>query len=109
MPYQRVNLHRIARDTMTRPRPFPGPDDGRAAEAAPAGEAGADQQPELDRLAAELKTAQAQAAEHFASLQRTAAEFSNFRRRTGEEREREAGLASEYLIRKVLIIADDFD
>ena len=110
MPYQRVNLNRIARDSMPRPRSFPGPDDGRADDTTPpAGDAGADPQAELDQLAAELKAAQAQAAEHFASLQRTAAEFSNFRRRTSEEREREAGLASEYLIRKVLILADDFD
>ena len=64
---------------------------------------------EVERLSAQLDAAQAQAAEHLATLQRTAAEFQNYRRRTGEEREREAGLASDHLLRKVLAIADDFD
>jgi molecular chaperone GrpE len=66
-------------------------------------------QGEIDRLTGEVATAQAQAAEHLSTLQRTAAEFANYRRRTTDEREREAGLASEYLLRKVLTIADDFD
>jgi molecular chaperone GrpE len=43
------------------------------------------------------------------SLQRERAEFQNFRRRTSEERMRDAGLAGEDLIRKVLTLADDFD
>jgi molecular chaperone GrpE len=64
---------------------------------------------EIERLSAELEAAKAQAAEHVTTLQRTAAEFQNYRRRTTEEREREAGLASEYLLKKVLTIADDFD
>jgi molecular chaperone GrpE len=64
---------------------------------------------EVERLTAELQAAQQQAAEHLATLQRTAAEFQNYRRRTTEEREREMGLASEYLLGKVLAIADDFD
>ncbi len=64
---------------------------------------------EIVRLRAELEAAQAQATEHVASLQRTAADFANFRRRTAEDRERELGLASELLLRKVLAIADDFD
>ena len=51
----------------------------------------------------------AQADEYLEALQRERAEFSNFRRRTGEEREQWLGLASESLIRKVLAIADDFD
>jgi len=64
---------------------------------------------EIDRLRSELEAAQVQAAEHVATLQRTAADFANFRRRTSEDRERELGLASEGLLRKVLAIADDFD
>ncbi len=64
---------------------------------------------EIERLRAELDDAQTQAAEHKASLQRTAADFANFRRRTTEERERELGLAGESLLRKVLAVADDFD
>jgi len=64
---------------------------------------------EVDRLRAELEAAQAEAAEHLATLQRTAADFANFRRRTAEDREREMGLAGESLLRKLLAIADDFD
>ena len=64
---------------------------------------------DVERLTADLQAAQAQAAEHLATLQRTAAEFQNYRRRTTEEREREAGLAGEHLLKKVLAIADDFD
>ena len=64
---------------------------------------------EVERLRAELDNAQAEAAEHLASLQRTAADFANYRRRTAEDRERELGLASEQLLRKLLSVADDFD
>jgi molecular chaperone GrpE len=64
---------------------------------------------EVERLTAELETAKGQAAELLAALQRERAEFQNFRRRTTEEREREAGLAGDYLLKKVLSIADDFD
>lgn len=64
---------------------------------------------EVERLRTELDNAQAQAAEHLASLQRTAADFANYRRRTAEDRERELGLASEHLLRKLLTVADDFD
>jgi molecular chaperone GrpE len=64
---------------------------------------------EVERLRAELEAAQAQAAEHLATLQRTAADFANYRRRTAEDRERELGLASESLLRKLLAVADDFD
>lgn len=64
---------------------------------------------EIDRLTADLETAQGQAADLLAGLQRERAEFQNFRRRTTEEREREAGLAGDYLLKKVLSIADDFD
>jgi molecular chaperone GrpE len=64
---------------------------------------------EMETLRAELDAAQAQAAEHLASLQRTAADFANYRRRTAEDRDREMGLASEQLLRKLLAVADDFD
>jgi molecular chaperone GrpE len=63
----------------------------------------------METLRAELDAAQAQAAEHLASLQRTAADFANYRRRTAEDRDREMGLASEQLLRKLLAVADDFD
>ena len=61
--------------------------------------------PELDPLAAALLERDEQIAAH----QRTAADFANFRRRTAEEREREAGLASESLLIKALAVADDMD
>jgi molecular chaperone GrpE len=64
---------------------------------------------EIERLEAEVAANQLQAEEHLATLQRTAADFQNYRRRTTEERERDAGLASELLILKVLALADDFD
>ncbi len=69
----------------------------------------ADGPAEVARLSAELETATSQAAELVSALQRERAEFQNFRRRTTEEREREAGLAADYLLKKVLAIADDFD
>lgn len=64
---------------------------------------------DIERLTGELETARRQADEYLAGLQRERAEFSNYKRRTAEERERELGLAGEDLIRKVLTIADDFD
>jgi molecular chaperone GrpE len=71
--------------------------------------ASADEAAGADRLRAELEAAQAEAAEHLASLRRTAADFANFRRRTSEDRDRELGLASESLLRKLLTVIDDFD
>ena len=71
--------------------------------------AGAEESAAIDRLSAELEEARGLAAEHLASLQRTAADFANFKRRTAEDRERELGLASELLLRKLLGVADDFD
>ncbi|MEO5964190.1 MAG: nucleotide exchange factor GrpE [Candidatus Limnocylindrales bacterium] len=63
----------------------------------------------LEQATAERDEAVAKAEEYLAALQRERAEFVNFRRRTSEERVRDAGLAGEDLIRKVLILADDFD
>lgn len=64
---------------------------------------------ELDAARTERDSAVAKAEEYLALLQRERAEFTNFRRRTAEERERDLGLAGEDLIRKVLALADDFD
>ena len=64
---------------------------------------------DIEALQVERDAAQAQAADYLLALQRERAEFQNFRRRTAEEREREAGLASDLLIFKVLVLADDFD
>jgi molecular chaperone GrpE len=64
---------------------------------------------QIDQLKGQLETADAQAAEYLSGLQRERAEFQNFRRRTSDERERDAGLASDGLLRKVVALADDFD
>jgi molecular chaperone GrpE len=64
---------------------------------------------EIEGLKGELAGAATRADEFLAGLQRERAEFSNYRRRTSEEREAMLGLAGEDLIRKVLAIADDFD
>jgi molecular chaperone GrpE len=64
---------------------------------------------DIETLTAERDAGVAQAADYLLALQRERAEFQNFKRRTAEEREREAGLANESLIFKVLVLADDFD
>ena len=64
---------------------------------------------QIEALTAERDEARRTADEYLAALQRERAEFQNFRRRTTEERTRDAGLAGEDLIRKVLAVADDFD
>ena len=64
---------------------------------------------EIERLTGELAEARRQVDEYLAALQRERAEFVNFRRRTGEEREAMLGLAAESLLAKVVAIVDDFD
>ena len=64
---------------------------------------------DIEQLKAELEATRAKAEEYLAGLQRERAEFANYKRRTGEERQAMLGLASEDLIRKVLALADDFD
>ena len=64
---------------------------------------------EIDQLKAELEVALDQSAEYLAGLQRERAEFTNYKRRTAEERQAMIGLAGEGLINKVLNVADDFD
>ena len=64
---------------------------------------------DIEKLQAELQEVQTKADEYLAGLQRERAEFANYRRRTAEEREAMLGLAGEDLIRKVLVLADDFD
>ena len=80
----------------------------------PAEEAGTAEQLGSDRVASEqaqgpLEAALLERDEQIAAHQRTAADFANFRRRTAEEREREAGLASETLLLKTLAVLDDLD
>ena len=64
---------------------------------------------DIEALQAEVVASQTQADEYLTALQRERAEFLNFKRRTEEERQRALGLAAEDLIRKVLMLADDFD
>jgi molecular chaperone GrpE len=64
---------------------------------------------DIEALTTERDAARQQAEDYLAGLQRERAEFANYRRRTTEEREAMLGLASEDLIRKVLVLADDFD
>lgn len=64
---------------------------------------------EIEGLRGELAEAKTQADDYLTALQRERAEFLNYKRRTAEERERDLGLAGEDLIRKVLVLADDFD
>ncbi|MGA1647604.1 MAG: nucleotide exchange factor GrpE [Candidatus Limnocylindrus sp.] len=79
----------------------------------PAGEAGAEpsaaEQAAPERQLSPLEAALLERDEQIAAHQRTAADFANFRRRTAEEREREAGLASEALLLKMLAVVDDLD
>jgi molecular chaperone GrpE len=64
---------------------------------------------DIESLKGELSEAKTQSDEYLTALQRERAEFLNYKRRTAEERERDLGLAAEGLIRKVLVLADDFD
>ena len=64
---------------------------------------------DIEALRGELEESKRQAEEYLVALQRERAEFLNFKRRTAEERQRDLGLASDDLIRKVLAVADDFD
>ena len=57
---------------------------------------------DIETLKGELDEARKGSDEYLTALQRERAEFQNFRRRTTEERERDAGLAGEDLLRKVL-------
>jgi molecular chaperone GrpE len=64
---------------------------------------------QVEELRTQLEDAQQEAAENKAGWQRSAADFANFRRRMGQQRADELGLANESLIRKVVALADDFD
>src|SRR4051812_43234310 len=64
---------------------------------------------DIEALKAELETTKAKADEYLTGLQRERAEFTNFRRRTAEEREQMLGLAGEDLLRKGLALAGDLE
>ena len=64
---------------------------------------------EVEQLRQQLELAQQEAAETKALLQRTAADFANYKRRTEQDREQMIGIANEVLLSKLLVIVDDFD
>ena len=68
-----------------------------------------DEQPSMEEVLAELEQFKADAAEMLDRLQRSHAEFANFRRRIEQERELQRSRATEDLVRKLLPVADDFD
>jgi molecular chaperone GrpE len=62
-----------------------------------------------EQLEHELEHAREMAEEHLRSWQRTAADFSNYRRRTDEERSTMTQLSNAVLLSKLLAVVDDFD
>ena len=63
----------------------------------------------LGELQAQLEETQAQSDEHMRAWQRAAADYSNYKRRTDEERDTVAIFANALLIGKLLAVLDDFD
>lgn len=62
-----------------------------------------------ESLQRELDTAREQAEENLRNWQRTAADFSNYKRRTDEERATVAQFSTALLINRLLGVLDDFD
>lgn len=63
----------------------------------------------LEELQRDLDEARERGEENLRNWQRSAADFSNFKRRTEEERELVAQFANAILIGKLLAVLDDFD
>lgn len=63
----------------------------------------------LEELQHDLEEARERGEENLRNWQRTAADFSNFKRRTEEERGLVAQFANAILIGKLLAVLDDFD
>jgi molecular chaperone GrpE len=63
----------------------------------------------MEEVLAELDQFKADAADILDRLQRSHAEFANYRRRIEQERELQRSRATEELVRKLLPVADDFD
>ena len=64
---------------------------------------------QVAELEQQRDAASQEAAENLAGLQRIAADFQNYKRRTEQEREASAGRANEVLLLRVIALADDFD
>jgi len=64
---------------------------------------------ELDALRSELETERGKAAEYLSQWQRTAADFSNFKRRNEQERSEMAKLFNASLVSQLLPVLDNFE
>jgi molecular chaperone GrpE len=64
---------------------------------------------QIDELRDRAELAEREATENRAAWQRSAADFSNYRRRTEQQRVEELGLANEGLLMKLLAVVDDLD
>jgi molecular chaperone GrpE len=65
--------------------------------------------PSLEELLAQVEQFRVEAADMLDTLQRSRAEFANYRRRIEQEREQLRARATEQLVLKLLPVADDFD
>jgi molecular chaperone GrpE len=63
----------------------------------------------VETLERELADAKAKSEEHLYNWQRSAADFSNYKRRTDEERSQLGQFTNAILIGKLLAVLDDFD
>jgi molecular chaperone GrpE len=63
----------------------------------------------IEALERELEATRAKAEEHLYNWQRSAADFSNYKRRTDEERSTVSQFSNAILIGKLLAVLDDFD
>ncbi len=63
----------------------------------------------IEQLERELADAKAKAEEHLYNWQRSAADFSNYKRRTDDERAQLTQFSTAVLINKLLGVLDDFD
>jgi molecular chaperone GrpE len=63
----------------------------------------------IEALERELAETRAKSEEHLYNWQRSAADFSNFKRRTDEERALAGSFSTALLIGKLLSVLDDFD
>ncbi len=63
----------------------------------------------LEQALRELDEARGQSEEHLHNWQRSAADFSNYKRRTDDDRATTAQFANALLIGKLLSVLDDFD
>lgn len=67
------------------------------------------EQSSMEAMLAELNQVRTDMAEMLDSLQRSRAEFANYRRRIEQEREQLRVRAAESIVRKLLPVADDFE